>query len=128
MKNYFDYRKYYTDCTGKNVPSDFDIHHIDLDRNNNHIDNLVAIPRVLHQDYHSAFIDVMPYLDDGLKPDMPTSSNLAGYAYFSHSLVLFNRYCDAKVKVTKWIDYKIHLLGLMPNIHNYSYEAHYINK
>ena len=30
-----DYRKYYIEETGKNIPKDFEIHHIDANRKNN---------------------------------------------------------------------------------------------
>ena len=34
-----DYRKYYIEETGKNIPKDFEIHHIDANRKNNKIEN-----------------------------------------------------------------------------------------
>ena len=47
-------RKYYEKHFNVKVPKDFDVHHIDCNRNNNDITNLVAIPRVLHRRYHAA--------------------------------------------------------------------------
>tara|TARA_R110000744_G_C19066084_1_gene529554 strand:+ start:251 stop:601 length:351 start_codon:yes stop_codon:yes gene_type:complete len=49
-----NYRKHYEQHFNVKVPKDFDVHHIDGDRNNNDIINLVALPRVLHNKYHSA--------------------------------------------------------------------------
>jgi len=34
------------------IPSGFDVHHIDGDRSNEHIRNLVALPRETHQEFH----------------------------------------------------------------------------
>lgn len=34
------------------LPKDFEVHHIDGDKNNNDIKNLVALPVDLHRDYH----------------------------------------------------------------------------
>lgn len=47
-----DYRKFYEEQTKKKVPKNFEIHHIDENRNNNSIENLVAIPFDLHQKIH----------------------------------------------------------------------------
>lgn len=49
-----NYRKYYEKCIGQKVSDDFHIHHLDSDRENNHIHNLVAIPKKLHSSYHRA--------------------------------------------------------------------------
>lgn len=48
-----NYRKYYRSMIGMNIAVDFEIHHIDCDRDNNHISNLVSIPRELHKKYHN---------------------------------------------------------------------------
>lgn len=47
-----DYRKIFTEqvCF---IPQDWVIHHIDFDRENNNPLNLVAIPKRLHNAYHS---------------------------------------------------------------------------
>lgn len=47
-----DYRKYFENTLGIAVPEDFDIHHIDFNRENNSIKNLVAVPRKLHKQFH----------------------------------------------------------------------------
>lgn len=47
-----DYRKLYADHYGITLPDGFDIHHIDGDRENNDISNLLLLPSMLHQWYH----------------------------------------------------------------------------
>lgn len=49
MKNY---RKYYQEITGIQIDLSFDIHHIDGNRGNNDINNLVHLPKKLHNDFH----------------------------------------------------------------------------
>lgn len=49
-----NYRKYYEICTGEKIERGFDIHHLDSNRENNHIMNLVAVPYKVHRDYHNA--------------------------------------------------------------------------
>lgn len=64
------YRNKYEEKTGLKVPSSFDIHHIDLNRKNNDINNLVAIPRELHRDYHKYARDISLKI----RPIIPTSA------------------------------------------------------
>lgn len=53
-KKVANYREIYERETGEPVPNGFHVHHIDGDRRNNHILNLVAIPHNLHNAYHFA--------------------------------------------------------------------------
>lgn len=49
LKSYrYKYKKYY----GIEFSKDFDVHHIDFDRNNNEIENLILLPKKLHNKYH----------------------------------------------------------------------------
>lgn len=49
MENYrLKYKRYYGIDFGK----DYVIHHIDFDRNNNDISNLLLLPKELHTQYH----------------------------------------------------------------------------
>jgi hypothetical protein len=59
-KLHFNYRKFYEEQTGKKIPKDFDVHHIDFNRNNNDIINLVAIPKKLHKKYHAIIAQIFP--------------------------------------------------------------------
>ena len=48
-----DYRKFYCQQVGKQYDSNkFDIHHINMNRKDNRIENLVALPKKLHRQYH----------------------------------------------------------------------------
>ena len=48
-KNYTNYRKFYAEYYGiKWDPKKFQVHHIDGDRSNNSIENLVLLPTELH--------------------------------------------------------------------------------
>lgn len=48
-----EYRLKYVYWTGDTIEEDFDIHHIDFNRKNNCIKNLVKLPKKLHADYHA---------------------------------------------------------------------------
>ena len=47
-----NYRKLYEDKFGIKIPKNYDIHHIDADRNNNEIENLIMLPSKLHRALH----------------------------------------------------------------------------
>ena len=47
-----DYRKQYAERYGIKIPDNYDIHHIDLDHDNNAIENLILIPHSLHMKLH----------------------------------------------------------------------------
>jgi hypothetical protein len=47
-----DYRQLYKDYYGIDFGDDMAIHHIDFDRTNNNIDNLLMLPKKLHAKYH----------------------------------------------------------------------------
>lgn len=47
-----NYRKYYGDFYKINFDTSFDVHHIDGNRNNNDISNLILLPKVCHTVLH----------------------------------------------------------------------------
>lgn len=47
-----NYRKLYAKHYGIIIPDGYDIHHIDFDRNNNAIENLILLPTELHKRLH----------------------------------------------------------------------------
>lgn len=51
-KTDFNYRKYYKDYYGIKFGRPLDVHHIDGNRGNNNIDNLLLIPSKSHQALH----------------------------------------------------------------------------
>lgn len=51
-----NYRKVYEELTKTKIPKGFEVHHIDFDRNNNDINNLVAIPKGIHKLYHQTLM------------------------------------------------------------------------
>lgn len=109
-----NYRKFYNQALNVNVSSSFDIHHIDFDRKNNAITNLVALPRQLHQDYHTAL--------KGIDLDhVPVK--LTGNCSM-HISDLYN-YLELYMECNRWVDYRNHYLIGLPNIHNLNYNLIY---
>lgn len=47
-----NYRKFYEDAFGIKIPKDYDVHHLDFNRHNNDLCNLLLIPKTLHAALH----------------------------------------------------------------------------
>ena len=49
---FMDYRKIYENHYGIKIPDGFEIHHVNKDRNDNRIENLLLLPSRIHQSLH----------------------------------------------------------------------------
>lgn len=110
-----DYRKFYEKQTKLKLPKNFEVHHIDFNRNNNKISNLVALPRNLHKKYHNSIC----IFSRDFKPNIQLVG-ICDYGngyneYYKYSLEVFmETYKDCQI----YIDFRDYLLGKIPNIHN----------
>lgn len=52
MAKKFNYRKYYKEYYGIDFGPEYHIHHMDFDKSNNDISNLLLLPGKLHSRYH----------------------------------------------------------------------------
>lgn len=76
-----NYRKLYQDYFNVGLTEKMEIHHIDGNHENNDINNLVALPRKLHQEYHRVLQEMHSdnmkiNIDVALKPNMVFRYNL----------------------------------------------------
>ena len=52
VRNYItNYRRFYEDQI-ESIPDNWEVHHIDFNHNNNQIDNLIAVPKIVHVTIH----------------------------------------------------------------------------
>ena len=69
-----NYRKKYQDeyfsKTGQLMPKEYEVHHIDANRENNNYDNLIGLPKQLHKIFHSRI---------GLIPKIPLENLIQLY-------------------------------------------------
>ena len=70
-RKHADYRQIYKDYYGIEFGPDMVVHHINFDRSNNSIDNLLLLPNRLHAKYHYTLqlltgIDMSKSLNNGL--------------------------------------------------------------
>lgn len=73
-----DYRRLYERHYGIKIPPEYDVHHIDFNRDNNNIDNLLLLPKSLHKKLHwvrnTSHIDLCGFFDfQGISAQRPMS-------------------------------------------------------
>jgi len=80
-----NYRRFYEKCTGSKIPEGYEVHHLDGNRLNNKIVNLVSIPLKLHRDFHIYNIKAIKIID-GLNDArwFPTDVNLKCLNKWAH--------------------------------------------
>ncbi len=113
-----NYRNKFKRYYGINFSSDYVVHHIDLDRENNDINNLMLLPKKLHAKYHmcltAAKRGIPIYKTTQIVFDAKITGNNFGRSYETQMIV---NLLDAIKECNIWYDYKLYLDGIIPNIH-----------
>ena len=107
---YVDYREFYKGFFDIEFGNEYHIHHIDGNRKNNHIDNLLLLPAKLHNRYHfqKQIIESQPL------PTVITGNAAQNQFYYMSCL---DGFLETLKECNKWYDYKMFLLGRIPNVH-----------
>lgn len=84
------YRKHYGQ-----IPMTFDIHHIDGNHKNDRPENLVAVPEIVHRNYHQAQDRLRPYMDKTLR-DL-TAKNMVKI------MQILQKYTELQDQIDYWI-------------------------
>lgn len=61
MKEWYElknYRKKYERFYCEEIPEGYEVHHLDMNRGNSRISNLIAIPKELHRRYHETMTNL----------------------------------------------------------------------
>lgn len=105
------YRKYYEKCIGRELLENHEIHHLDSNRANNHISNLVEIPKPLHKQIHNAELKLSKLIhslnnlrafskydekmvDCVVKDYMPTRNLIFSYEMVRDELLRLNNFSE----------------------------------
>ncbi len=111
-----DYRQFYKNKTGIDFDSKkYEVHHIDLNRENNDISNLVLLPIELHRKYHYYLEQVNFNAKFSPKIQSITES---GHKHNKKHFEDISNFLSIQLECNKWADYREYLLGNLPNIHN----------
>lgn len=111
-----DYRKKYKRYYGIDFSKDYVVHHIDFDRSNNDISNLLLMPRKLHAQYHFCLTS-MGCETDQTGPKFMVDGRIRSTMHGDWYLSVLERFGDIMMECAKWYDYKNYLDGYMPNVH-----------
>lgn len=105
MKQLKDYRKIYKEYYKIDFGREYEIHHIDFNRENNNISNLLLLPKALHAKYHMVInaisISTEKPKADGFVDLRLSNSNITDY-YAS----MFDLLPEIMSECNKWIEYK----------------------
>lgn len=115
-----DYRKIYQSKCNITIPKDYEIHHIDFNRKNNEIMNLVMLPKELHKKYHRVLLELQNSRYEIITKVQSNidSGNLINDYISINQHEIENKFIKIWYECQIYVDYRNYLLGLMPNIHN----------
>ena len=114
-----NYRKIYEKSCGIKIPKDYEIHHIDMNRENNDISNLVMLPKDLHQEYHKRLnqasdpTQLLFKVVGILEPGNMINNYIITYQHEKE-----REFVEIWYICQQYVDYRDYLLGKIPNIHN----------
>lgn len=98
-----NYRKKYKEYYGIDFNESFDVHHIDLNRTNNDIDNLILLPKKLHERYHKCLNEINGISDiSKLK-----TINVKNGCQFEYEALW--RFCAVMEEISVWKAHKANL-------------------
>lgn len=100
MAKNFNYRQYYKDYFKIDFDEDYDIHHIDFDRKNNDISNLILLPSKLHHKYHF-LLRVCGGFDGKINFDFNISPQGGGLHTYNYKMMI--HLCECMIEIDKWV-------------------------
>ena len=111
-----DYRREFKEYYNLELSEEYDIHHIDLNHENNDMNNLMILPKILHIKYHSLLNDLR--ISKPIKMitlDLKIHGNQINLN--SYNLQIIKDLISVLDECAKWYDYKLYLDGKLNNIH-----------
>ena len=103
LKNYrLKYKRYY----GIDFNNDYEIHHIDLNHDNNDIENLLLLPKNLHRQYHFYINSLAPYINNGNIHLDISINRFTGVTYMQD---MVQGLLETASECQKWVCYKAEL-------------------
>ena len=102
LKNYREkYKRYYGIDFGK----EYAIHHIDFDRSNNDISNLLLLPRELHAKYH-LILNAISVSPDKPKADGFIDVRISNAIITEYNAKMFELLPETIAECNKWLRWK----------------------
>ena len=110
-----DYKNVYAKHYNIKIPKGFEIHHIDFNRKNNNIDNLLLLPKYLHRDYHNTIQRINACCVMNIKKGIGTLDLLVGSPSCMYYSETYNKEFENLMHILclcdGWYKYKMYLDG-----------------
>lgn len=116
------YRKLFKNYYKIEFDSNYEVHHIDLNHENNDISNLMLLPKKLHHEYHIA-LNATYYQDNIFQKTFNAKIHSNMINGDNYNFIMIKKLISVLEECNKWYDYKLYLDGLIPNIHNINLEV-----
>jgi hypothetical protein len=100
-----NYRKFYKQYYNIEFGKEMDIHHIDMNKDNNSIDNLILLPNRVHSLFHFS-LNAIGGLDNINKIVNPNLSEIISVPNHSYSVNMLYVYVSSLQEIQEWICYK----------------------
>lgn len=100
-----NYRKLYKEYYKIDFGNDYEVHHIDLNHNNNDIRNLILLPKTLHRKYHKILYNVTLPIED----QNNVLVNLFHYPYIIEDIPEFVEVIQG---IIKWSYFSMYLMTI----------------
>ncbi len=114
-----NYRKIYKESYGIEFSNKYDIHHLNLNHDDNNLDNLLLLPKELHHSYHELLKTLKSWdNDEPLTIFLYCGIHSTMFNGDQYSLIMMNEFIRVLQECNKWYDYKLFLEGKIPNVHN----------
>lgn len=96
-----NYRQYYKEYYGIDFGKEFSVHHIDMNRDNNDISNLLLLPKEVHNRFH---LSAYSY-KEGIESINPNLNRICACG-LNYEINMLKTYIDTIIEIQKWIGYK----------------------
>ena len=99
MGKNFDYRQFYKDYYGIEFGDDYVVHHIDMDKTNNDIRNLLLLPKSLYAKYNLC-VTALGGMDNIKNLDFAPTEYQSGTTDYQYKMLI--NLCEALIEVNNW--------------------------
>lgn len=97
-----DYRDLYKEHYGIDFPSSMDVHHINGNRQDNSIENLLLLPKGLHNRLHTCNAQMAGNRQDMGDMAIRTYNLACKYGGFAYDLIALTEFAETLLEVSRW--------------------------